>query len=77
MDETTKWKLVANERLRGASQPLPSGARVPFICECDDPWCLGRVDIALWEYDHVREEGGLVRISEHGRHSPDRKTRIA
>jgi hypothetical protein len=63
--EASRWKRSANERLRAASQPLPSDALVPFICECDDPWCLGRVDVALLEYDYARDSGDLVRLAEH------------
>ena len=64
-NEAWKWKRVANERLRSASQPLPADARVPFICECDDHWCLGRVEVALLVYDRVQGQGGAVRLPEH------------
>jgi hypothetical protein len=68
-NEASRWKRSANERLRAASEPLPSDALVPFICECDDPWCLGRVDVALLEYDHVRDSGDRVRTAEHRQQS--------
>jgi hypothetical protein len=64
-NEASSWKRDANERLRAASEPLPSDALVPFICECDDPWCLGRVDVPLLEYDLARDSGDLVRLAEH------------
>jgi hypothetical protein len=64
-DEASRRKRVANDQLRRAAEPLPSHAAVPFICECDDPWCFARVDIALVEYDYVRDLGGVVRLPEH------------
>jgi hypothetical protein len=64
-DQASRRKRVANDRLRSASEQLPSHAAVPFLCECGDPWCFARVDIALVEYDYVRDFGGVVRLPEH------------
>jgi hypothetical protein len=65
--EVSNWKLAANERLRSAAEPLPSHAQVPFICECEDAECLGRVDVALGDYDEARIRGDAVRLAEHSR----------
>jgi hypothetical protein len=45
----------ANERLRQVVEErgAPS-ARVPFLCECADEACMGRVDLTLAEYHEVR-----------------------
>jgi hypothetical protein len=45
----------ANERLdERAKEYASEGGRVPFLCECGDDACLGRVDLSRTEYQQVR-----------------------
>jgi hypothetical protein len=45
----------ANERLDERAQDYaPDEHRVPFLCECADDVCLGRVDLTRTEYQEVR-----------------------
>jgi hypothetical protein len=45
----------ANERLEGAVEDSVSPKeRIPFLCECADEDCLGRVEMTLGEYSAVR-----------------------
>jgi hypothetical protein len=67
-----KGKAAANERLRAAVAPLPADAPVPFVCECDDPECLGRVEMTLGEYDEARASKKAIRLSEHRDDEPER-----
>jgi hypothetical protein len=49
----------ANERLdKRAQEYAPDGHRVPFLCECADDGCLGRVDLSRTEYQEVRSHRG-------------------
>jgi hypothetical protein len=55
----------ANELLAELVQEngLP-GDDVPFICECVDSSCFGRVTMSLAEFDRLRAAGGVAL--EHG-----------
>jgi hypothetical protein len=64
-NDTGTRKQNANARLRQAVSHVPADASVPFVCECDDADCLGRVDLTLGEYDERRVEEGGVRLPEH------------
>jgi hypothetical protein len=45
----------ANERLESAVEEMVSDEdRIPFVCECADDDCLGRVELTLAEYSAVR-----------------------
>jgi hypothetical protein len=57
--------MAANERLRAAVAPLPADAAVPFVCECADAECLGRVEMTLGEYDKARASSTAIRLPEH------------
>jgi hypothetical protein len=63
--EARKRKTAANERLRAAVAPLPTTNPVPFLCECSDPECLGRVEMTLDEYGQTRASDELIRLAEH------------
>jgi hypothetical protein len=68
-------KLAENQRLfRNANERLvervdefsSEGASVPFLCECADADCLGRVDLTLSRYREVRSENDrYVILPEH------------
>jgi hypothetical protein len=63
--EARKRKRAANERLRAAVAPLPKTTPVPFLCECSDPECLGRVEMTLDEYGEKRASDKSIRFAEH------------
>jgi hypothetical protein len=48
---------------------LPSAAEIPFVCECDDSACFGRVQLMRSEYDLLRTRGLSVRLPAHGAES--------
>ena len=52
--ETQRAFRIGNERLRGAVEATAGGEPVPFLCECTDDTCLGRVELTLEEYDRIR-----------------------
>jgi len=59
----------ANERLLDvADDVVPEGHLVPFVCECADDECLGRVEVkaALWEVVAARPNHFLI-IAGHPR----------
>jgi hypothetical protein len=45
---------TANDRLGERVQKYGSENAVPFLCECPDADCLGRVDLTLAQYAQVR-----------------------
>ncbi len=50
----------ANERLQELVQRVPGddGQLVPFLCECADDACLGRIDVTLTDYEEAHSEPG-------------------
>jgi hypothetical protein len=45
----------ANERLESVvGERLATADSVPFLCECADSACMGRVELTLDDYRHVR-----------------------
>jgi hypothetical protein len=64
-EKAHKRKAAANERLRAAVAPLPATTPVPFLCECSDPECLGRVEMTLDEYGETRASDAPIRLAEH------------
>ncbi|TML45280.1 MAG: hypothetical protein E6G19_05215 [Actinobacteria bacterium] len=47
----------ANERLQAvAAGVVPTDQLVPFLCECADGSCLGRVDMKVAEYDEIHSD---------------------
>jgi hypothetical protein len=59
----------ANERLIGVVENHGAAAdRVPFLCECADEECMGRVDLTLDEYRELRSHERLfVMLPDHPR----------
>jgi hypothetical protein len=45
-----------NERIAEASERFDAG-RAEFMCECSDPSCAERLEVALDDYESVREDG--------------------
>jgi hypothetical protein len=45
---------VANERLEERVEQLGAKDTVPFLCECADVDCMGRVNLTLDEYGRIR-----------------------
>lgn len=87
---TRDGKLAQNQRVfRGANRRLEDvagrtveeGAVVPFLCECADDACLGRIEVTLDEYflahldpdryvvlpGHLRIDGEEI-VADHGRY---------
>jgi hypothetical protein len=66
-EENQKLFRLGNERLHAAvSGRLPNAGRVPFLCECADEFCDGRVEIAMTEWEQVqREPQHYVMVSGH------------
>jgi hypothetical protein len=46
----------------------PDGQLIPFICECADDDCLGRVEITVWRYEDIHaDERDYVILPGHMR----------
>jgi len=65
MTDTEERRARANERLRGAVSRLRPDARVPFLCECREAECDGRVYLTLAEYEDARMSSTPVRLPQH------------
>jgi hypothetical protein len=47
----------ANERMQALAVAIvPAEQLIPFLCECADDACLGRVDMSLSDYDHIHRD---------------------
>ena len=44
----------ANERIAEKARDLQMQPPIPFLCECSDKRCLGRVSLTIEEYDEAR-----------------------
>ena len=61
--EIQKRFNVANERLGEAVRAQMSpGGRVPFLCECADDLCHGRVELTLDEFEELHEDKNVYVI---------------
>jgi hypothetical protein len=60
---------AANERLGGLVQErVPADKRIPFLCECADDRCLGRVELSHGEFEQLHEnENVYVIVPGHPR----------
>jgi hypothetical protein len=60
---------LANERLvEAVAERVEPADRVPFLCECADETCMGRIDMTLDEYRNVRaHEHFFVVLADHRR----------
>jgi hypothetical protein len=60
----------ANRRFFDAvtNSTSPDGQLIPFLCECADEECMGRVEITAWRYEDIHaEEGHYVILPGHMR----------
>jgi hypothetical protein len=48
------WFRKANERIAAKARELGMDSPIPFLCECSDKRCLGRVPLSIEEYDEAR-----------------------
>jgi hypothetical protein len=53
----------ANQLVRDRAGSLGVEGTVPFICECRDTGCLGRVEMTLDEYDAISAHPGRAAIA--------------
>lgn len=44
----------ANDAIADKARAIDWEATVPFICECSERRCFGRVDLTLAEYEEIR-----------------------
>lgn len=53
LEENQRAFREANERLQelAAAAGVRDGTIVPFLCECADEGCLGRVEVTIGEYE--------------------------
>jgi hypothetical protein len=52
--ENEKTFRSANDVLAGAVEQSPDATVIPFLCECADDLCLGRVELTSEQYQDVR-----------------------
>ena len=58
----------ANERLEELIHDRADGANVPFLCECADEYCLGRVDLSTADYYAIHvDRSQYVIVDGHPR----------
>jgi hypothetical protein len=47
----------ANERMQALAVAIvPAEQVIPFLCECADDGCLGRVDMSLGDFDDIHRD---------------------
>jgi hypothetical protein len=68
-EEIQKLFRLGNERLHSAvNDQVPDGGRVPFLCECADEFCDGRVELRIEQWEGVARMRQLyVMVSGHPR----------
>jgi hypothetical protein len=68
-EENQKLFRLANERLHSAvSDQVPADGRVPFLCECADEFCDGRVELRMEQWESVaRRPQHYVMVNGHPR----------
>jgi hypothetical protein len=66
-EENEKLFRIGNVRLDEVIDGrLPDDARVPFLCECADEYCDGRVEIARWQWEDVAGRANqFVMVAGH------------
>jgi hypothetical protein len=54
-EQNQKLFRMGNERLRAAvdEQALPETASVPFLCECADEFCDGKVELERTQWESI------------------------
>ena len=60
---------MGNERLQIAvGEQVPDDSRVPFLCECADEYCNGRVELRIEDWESVaRRPNHFLMVSGHPR----------
>jgi hypothetical protein len=68
-EENQNLFRLGNERLHSAvSDRVPADGRVPFLCECADEFCDGRVELRMEQWEGVaRKPQHFVVVSGHPR----------
>ena len=70
-EENQKLFRVGNERLRAVvhdQKPAATDGRIPFLCECADEFCNGRVELRLEDWESVvRRPKHYVMVAGHPR----------
>jgi hypothetical protein len=68
-EQNQKLFRTGNERLHSAvNDQVPEDGRVPFLCECADEFCNGRVELQIGQWESVaRVPQHYVIISGHPR----------
>jgi hypothetical protein len=68
-EENQRLFRLGNERLRMAVDGhVPATDRIPFLCECADEFCNGRVDLRLDEWEEVAAKPShFVVVAGHPR----------
>jgi hypothetical protein len=68
-EENQKLFRLGNERLSSAvGDRVPAADAIPFLCECADEFCDGRVELRLEEWEAVvREHRHFVMVAGHPR----------
>ena len=70
-EENQKLFRMGNERLRVAvheQTPAAVDGRIPFLCECADEFCNGRVELRLEDWERaVGEPKQYVMVAGHPR----------
>lgn len=64
------WLIENQQTVRSANERLQAAAAdvvlvdqlVPFLCECADGTCLGRVDMKVAEYDEIHSDRNRYAI---------------
>jgi hypothetical protein len=71
--ENQKLFRLGNERLLAAVQArTPDTDRVPFLCECADAFCDGRVELRIGDWEGVtRQPRHYIMLSGHPRSEND------
>jgi hypothetical protein len=66
-EQNQKLFRTGNERLIDAVEDkLPEAARVPFLCECADEFCDGRVELTLAEWETIASKPNhYVMVAGH------------
>ena len=50
------------------STATQDGQLIPFLCECADDDCMGRIEITAWRYEDIHaDEGHYVILPGHTR----------
>ena len=68
-EENQKLFRLGNERLHSAvNEQVSEALRVPFLCECADEYCDGRIELRLQEWESVASKPDhFVMVSGHPR----------